>query len=400
MGTKAYTVGKGKVLFNLDRTVDGVRAKGLSYLDFGNAPAFQVTLNSEKLDHYSSRSGLQLKDMSIIAKAEATGQFTLDEPKGDNLRMFFMSALNAMRDQASNGTLAALNGEGDSTGQTTAAALGAWFPLYTSVAGTKTNSAIAQDANNQGTALASGMTLSGTQTDGVSHTYTIRVAAEGASGALTVICRRDAGAWNTTPIVVTDNTNFNVLYGADVDSGLDFKVAVGDCAKLTEGDTFTFSVTVTATASQRVYNLDSTGDYATVVKDDMNNTLTVGETGHVQIDYAGGMVYVNEVQPVLNPIQAGDVLTITSGWSALDDISLKKAFSTTTLKGHLYFLGAPPQGQIIDVKGYCSITPTGDFQLIQENAWQQFQFNVEFLTDPEGSYGTGLFEVINRGQVG
>jgi hypothetical protein len=142
---KTYTLGKGKVLFKPD-TAAG--AKGPAFVDLGNAPEFSITLETEKLEHYSSRSGIQLKDLSIITQTSVTGTFTLDEPDSENLSMYFMSNETNFDTQ----TLEALpsigtagenvkNEQGvDDTTQATIVipvdvagertSLGQWYPLY------------------------------------------------------------------------------------------------------------------------------------------------------------------------------------------------------------------------------------------------------------------------------
>jgi hypothetical protein len=73
--------------------------KGDAFLDLGNAPEFSVTLESENLDHFSSRAGIQVKDLSLITQVTLTGGFTLDEPDSENLALYFMSKQTDSRDQ-------------------------------------------------------------------------------------------------------------------------------------------------------------------------------------------------------------------------------------------------------------------------------------------------------------
>lgn len=71
------------------------------------------------------------------------------------------------------------------------------------------------------------------------------------------------------------------------------------------------------------------------------------------------------------------------------------AATATTLKGHVWFVGDPPVGRILDVKGYASLSPNGDLSLIGED-WTQFGFSLEFVSSTDY---TGLFELIDRGKV-
>jgi len=80
---KHYTVPKGKLLF-LPNGETG-------YLDLGNCSEFNVDITVEKLDHYSSRQGLKVKDKSIANQIEGKASFTLDEMHTSNLALFFMT---------------------------------------------------------------------------------------------------------------------------------------------------------------------------------------------------------------------------------------------------------------------------------------------------------------------
>lgn len=64
-------------------------------------------------------------------------------------------------------------------------------------------------------------------------------------------------------------------------------------------------------------------------------------------------------------------------------------------KGHLYFVGNPPTGAIIDVKGYVSLAPNGDLSIIGDD-WTNIGFKMEFESNE--AY-TGLYELITRGVV-
>ncbi|MGE4572521.1 MAG: hypothetical protein AB7E09_07245 [Candidatus Izemoplasmatales bacterium] len=84
--TQNYMLGRGKIYFDrFDAT--GART-GL--LDLGNAPAFSINIETEKLDHYSSRSGLRVKDKSVILETNITVNFTLDEINVENLKLAFL----------------------------------------------------------------------------------------------------------------------------------------------------------------------------------------------------------------------------------------------------------------------------------------------------------------------
>lgn len=81
MGAENYTLGKGILYFdryNPDtKTYSGWR-------DLGNAPSFSFTVNIEKLEHFSSRGGLRVKDKEIISQLTPSCSFTLDEITAEN----------------------------------------------------------------------------------------------------------------------------------------------------------------------------------------------------------------------------------------------------------------------------------------------------------------------------
>ena len=81
--TSNYFVGKGKLYF------DRLTAAGVSTgeRDLGNAPAVVITPNVEQLEHFSSRTGIRSKDLSVNVQQSATVKFTLDEYTLDNIAL-------------------------------------------------------------------------------------------------------------------------------------------------------------------------------------------------------------------------------------------------------------------------------------------------------------------------
>jgi hypothetical protein len=58
------------------------------YEDVGNSPRFECEVSEEKLDHYSSRSGIRVKDKSVTLEIGYTLNFDLDEVSQANLARF------------------------------------------------------------------------------------------------------------------------------------------------------------------------------------------------------------------------------------------------------------------------------------------------------------------------
>jgi hypothetical protein len=82
-----YVLGRGRLYF--DRFVDGSKTK-TGELYFGNTPSLTVTQNNTALDHYSSESGLKIKDASVTLQNDMTGAFATDNINQDNLALWFL----------------------------------------------------------------------------------------------------------------------------------------------------------------------------------------------------------------------------------------------------------------------------------------------------------------------
>ena len=86
--TGLYSLGKGIVKF------DRFDADGLptGLRDMGNAPAFNLNVEIETLEHYSSRESTKVLDKEVTMIKRLKGTFTLDEKDRENLRLYFLSA--------------------------------------------------------------------------------------------------------------------------------------------------------------------------------------------------------------------------------------------------------------------------------------------------------------------
>jgi hypothetical protein len=81
------TLGRGKVYFSQIGGTDGFTPLGWRYL--GNTPEFNLTIDNETLDHFSSDEGIRQKDKSIVLETTATGSLTCDDISLENLALFF-----------------------------------------------------------------------------------------------------------------------------------------------------------------------------------------------------------------------------------------------------------------------------------------------------------------------
>ena len=90
--TNDYNLGRGIVYFSLLDT-NGLPTGG--YRDLGNAPEFNVSFETETLEHQSSRLGLKVTDKEVVISQKCKLSLTLDEINFDNLAIVMSgTALN------------------------------------------------------------------------------------------------------------------------------------------------------------------------------------------------------------------------------------------------------------------------------------------------------------------
>lgn len=82
--TNQYQIPRGRVFFDPFDT-NGNRT-GERYL--GNCPAFTVSVETEKAEHYSSETGLKQKDQTIVLQVNRTAEMTCDNMSASNVALF------------------------------------------------------------------------------------------------------------------------------------------------------------------------------------------------------------------------------------------------------------------------------------------------------------------------
>jgi len=75
-------IGKGVVSFM--KTGEG------SYRDFGECPEVEFTMNVDKLDYFSNRSGIRTKARTVVREKSATLRIVMSELTADNLALYLM----------------------------------------------------------------------------------------------------------------------------------------------------------------------------------------------------------------------------------------------------------------------------------------------------------------------
>ena len=87
MATKNYTLGRGRIYFSRFKTAEGQVPAGFRYI--GNTPEFNLTIESETLDHFSSDEGIREKDDSVPLEVTRTGTLITDNIDPRNVALFF-----------------------------------------------------------------------------------------------------------------------------------------------------------------------------------------------------------------------------------------------------------------------------------------------------------------------
>lgn len=90
-----YTLGRGKLFFA--RFAPGTRIPlGERYI--GNTPEFNLTIENEELEHFSSDGGIREKDDSIALEVTRSGSLTTDNIVPENVALFFFGTQTTLVD--------------------------------------------------------------------------------------------------------------------------------------------------------------------------------------------------------------------------------------------------------------------------------------------------------------
>lgn len=118
--TGDYTLGRGTVYESaIDSTTE--LPDGNGWRDLGNATEFTVSLETETLEHQSSRSGLRVVDKEVILSQTMSISFTLDELNDQNVASFLSG-------ETATHTNAAIAGFSNIS-LTSSVVLGRWYDL-------------------------------------------------------------------------------------------------------------------------------------------------------------------------------------------------------------------------------------------------------------------------------
>jgi hypothetical protein len=87
-----YQIPRGRVFFD-QHDANGATT---GEVPFGNCPDFNITIESEKSDHYSSESGLRQKDASVTVEVNRTATITCDNISAANLARYLAGTVETV----------------------------------------------------------------------------------------------------------------------------------------------------------------------------------------------------------------------------------------------------------------------------------------------------------------
>lgn len=363
-----YTVGRGRILFA--RFKPGTQEPdGFRYI--GNSPEFNMSIESEDLDHFSSDHGIREKDDSVPLTVTRTGSMTTDNIVPENVAMFFFGTTSVIAQvlQAGESEVFADVKPGYiyKLGQTAARPFG-----FSGISKNGFNLALvgATLVAATGTLTFSG---AGTEGDTISiggFDYTLRAVPVapfdvdiGATAALTAA---------NLVAAITAGADAGTAYGTGTLAHPDVTASAA-----------TAVITVTALVT-------GTGGNAITTTEDG----TGASWGAATLSGGTGTSYVEGTDYTMD-YEAGN-LSILSGGAIASGVDVEAFYtvraSTRTqiisgdrpVEGAMQYVSANPKGDQFNwYMPWVKITPNGDYAL-KGDEWQTIPFNIETLK-PEGA---------------
>ena len=337
-----YNLGRGKVYFDklVSGTYEGER-------DLGNSPAFNLSVTLDKLDHFSSRSGLKAKDKTVVVQVTPTFNFNLDEINEDNVGLMFMATNTDVTQTANLDDAIALSTAFTSVAQDR------WYDIGSRSIGCMQ---IHYDTLAGGTPAVDDDIYVGAPLT-KDHKIVAVTALTSTTGILY--------------LVNTDATNDALADDDIITDGV--WTANADMSNVT---TYPGNVAALATTNFLVYDTATPATVHTLTTD----YLVDSTSGRVKIVDGGG-------------ITAGDNITVKFHRAAETYTSIK-AFQETDIEGKLRFVSDNPVGNNQEVIIWrANITPSGEVGLISDE-WQTLGFEGEILKDETGHPGEEYLRII------
>lgn len=368
MATKNYTLGRGKVYFSRFKT--GTQTpSGFFYI--GNTPEFNLTIESQTLDHYSSDEGIREKDDSVPLEVTRTGSLTTDNIDPRNVALFFFGEDATVTQIAATSLSETFTDV--KAGHSYRLGISASNPTgYFGISKTGFNVSLNGESL---VAAAEDLTFTGTGTEGdtvtigdITYTlkdvptnaYDVDIGADETGTAANLVAAINGGAGEGT------------TYGTGTEAHPD--VSAANTAGVL---TATALVTGTAGNSIAVSEVGSAASWGAAALS--------GGTGE---SYVEGTDYtMNYDSGLLSFVEGG---AIAEGSDI--DIDFAVAGSTRSrvisgsepVEGAMQYIAFNPKGKNYDYfLPYVKITPNGDYAL-KGDEWQQIPFSIEALKPDNG----------------
>lgn len=107
MAGNNYTLGRGEIYFAKFKPGTQIPG-GERYL--GNTPELNLTIESERLDHFNSDRGVREKDDSVLLQSNRTGSLITDNVNPENIALFFLGSSMLSTVVAATGLTSAFDG--------------------------------------------------------------------------------------------------------------------------------------------------------------------------------------------------------------------------------------------------------------------------------------------------
>lgn len=334
-----YTLGRGCIFFD----------NGTGERELGNAPEFNIGVDVDLIEHFSSKSGLRIKDARVVNELTPTLSFILDEINRENVADAFLANIVTVTQVA--GDVSKLDQEANCN------------RLIDLATGVQEHEIDARDVGLR-------VLLHGTVTGGpfvLGETIT-----GGTSSATAVVLRVDTGA------LVVDSVTGTFVDAETLTGG-------------TSTATAPAVVPVSPTAPLVAIGDGTFRDPRDVVVVDSATGLVFGVLG---VDYElksrQGLV---RILPTLAFVADGADVDIFWYQPASVYESIK-GFAKTELEGFMRFISDVPVGNNVEVKIWrANIILDGETAFIGED-FSQLSFTGEILADPVGHADNPFMEII------
>jgi len=372
MATQNYTLGRGRVY--LSRFIPSTQTPaGFRYI--GNTPEFNLTIESENLDHFSSDQGIREKDDSVPLEVTRSGSLITDNIHPDNVALFFFGSASKIAQLSALGQTETFVGVKKGYSYK----IGVAPATPAGKAGISLLGFTAKQTGGAALVAATGtLTFSGVGTEGDSITIDDRTYILRAVPLLPYDVDIGADATGTAANLVKAIMGTGVS-GTDYGAGTEVhptvsasSVAGAVTATAREGGTNGNSIVTTELGSMAAWG-------AATLAGGTGAAYVEGANGDYTVDYDAGIVHVNEAAP---NVTDGSSMTITFG---LRPSSRDRVISgSDPVECAMQYIANNPKGANFNYyMPWVKITPNGDYAL-KGDEWQQIPFSIEALKPTSG----------------